>query len=154
MNDPGFDQGLAHRHFAAHCFNITWDLIDKSERSEAEQLQMLLQSAASLWHWTERDDCAPQNLSIGYWQLARVSALIGEANLARRFARTCLEVSPAEDAFLVGFAYEALARAAATAGDQAEMERCLAEAKSTAANVEDAENRAALLADLATITAQ
>lgn len=153
MNDPGFDDAAAHRHFAAQCFNGAWDLIDQPERTEAEQLLMLLRSAASMWHWKERADYAPQNLSIGYWQLSRVCALIGEANLARRFGQACLEASPVDDPFLVGFGYEALARAAAAAGDPAEMERCLAEAEANAARVFDADNRAALLADLATITA-
>lgn len=152
MNDPGFDRATAHRHFAAHCFNATWDLLDQPERTPDEALQMLLRSAASLWHWTEREECTPANLSIGYWQLARVAAEIGEGNLALRFAQQCLELSPADDPFLMGFAYEALARAALVMGDKQAATGYLAEAKAKANEVDDAENQQALLADLATIT--
>ncbi|MCC9606721.1 hypothetical protein LOC68_16440 [Blastopirellula sp. JC732] len=151
MNDPGFDKSLAHRHFAAHCFNSTWDLIDKTERTKEEEVQMLLRAAASVWHWTEREDCTPKNLSIGYWQLSRVFALIGEGSLATRFGQMCLEASPADDPFLVGYAYECLARAATVLGDKGEMQHCLAEANLRASHVGDDDNRAALLADLATI---
>ncbi|UUO06739.1 hypothetical protein M4951_00140 [Blastopirellula sp. J2-11] len=145
------DESTAHRHFATYCFNSTWDLIDQTDRSETESAQMLLRSAASLWHWSERDDCTPQNLSVGYWQLSRVLALLGEASLAARIGRICLDVSPADDPFLVGFAYEALARAALVAGDKIEMDRCLTEATLRAGQVKDADKRESLEADLATI---
>ncbi|EAQ80753.1 hypothetical protein [Blastopirellula marina] len=145
------NESAAHRHFAVQCFNGTWDLINQSERTESESAQMLIRSAASLWHWSERDDCTPQNMSIGYWQMSRVLVLLGEANLAARFGQMCLQVSPAEDPFLVGFAYEALARAALVAGDKIEMDRCLTEATMRAGQVTDADIRKALEADLATI---
>ena len=72
-----FDPAKAH-NFSAHCFNIEWELIDKPERTPAENEQMILYALASLWHWTQRPDCSTTNLSIGYWQAARVYALAGE----------------------------------------------------------------------------
>ena len=36
---------------------------------------------------------ASTNLSIGYWQTARIYALLGQAENARRYAQMCFEVS-------------------------------------------------------------
>ena len=33
---------------------------------------MLRLSLAATWHWTQRPDCTSTNLSIGYWQTARL----------------------------------------------------------------------------------
>jgi len=61
---PTFEPQEAHHYFAAQCFNQTWDLLEKAHRSPEEGEQMLLLALASLWHWTQRDDSTPQNLSI------------------------------------------------------------------------------------------
>ena len=63
---PDFDSAKAHQHFSAHCFNSAWELIDKPERTPEENEQMIQRTMASLWHWTQREDCTNQKLSIGY----------------------------------------------------------------------------------------
>jgi hypothetical protein len=83
----------AHRFFSAQCFNRAWDLIRKPDRTDLENEQMLLLSQASLWHWTQRSDCTPRHLSIGYWQLSRVQALLGQAENALDSAKKCLRYS-------------------------------------------------------------
>ena len=76
---------------------------------------MLRLSLAATWHWTQRPDCTSTNLSIGYWQTARIYALLGQAENARRYAQMCFEVSqqPGVKPFFLAYAYEALARAEA-----------------------------------------
>ena len=81
---PDFDSAKAHQFFSAHCFNSAWELIDKPERTPEENEQIIQRTMASLWHWTQREDCTDQNLSIGYWQAARVYALAGEPDNARK----------------------------------------------------------------------
>ncbi|MBL8850512.1 MAG: hypothetical protein JNG89_12600, partial [Planctomycetaceae bacterium] len=54
MNES--DRAAAHRQFSGECFNRTWELIDKQDRTPADDEQMLLRSLASLWHWTQRAD--------------------------------------------------------------------------------------------------
>ena len=66
--EPEFDLQVAHRYFSATCFNQAWELIDKPERTAEEDEAMVQLSLASTWHWTQREDCTPANLSIGYWQ--------------------------------------------------------------------------------------
>jgi hypothetical protein len=146
--EPGFDSIAAHRYFSTDCFNKTWDLIDKVNRTPEEDEEMLRLSYASLWHWTRREDCRRSNLSIGYWQLARVYAIIGRSEEARRYGRICLEYSEGESPFLLAFAYEALARAEKVAGRTVEFAHNLAEAKRLAENVSDPSEKDLLMKDL------
>jgi hypothetical protein len=150
---PDFDLDAAHHFFAANCFNRTWDLIDRPQRSPEEEEQMLLLSLASLWHWTQRADATPQNYSIGYWQVARVYTLLGQVENARRYGLLCREAAQAEGVEPVyqGFAYEALARAEARAGNAAQGQAYLAEATRIAGQVSDAEDKEQLMKDLNTI---
>jgi hypothetical protein len=46
--DPGFDATKAHRHFSADCFNKAWELIERTDRTSAEDEQMIRLSHASL----------------------------------------------------------------------------------------------------------
>lgn len=78
---PEFDLQKAHHFFAANCFNQTWDYIDKPARTSEEGLAMLLASMASLWHWTQRKEVTPTNLSVGYWQLSRSTPCSGKQRM-------------------------------------------------------------------------
>jgi hypothetical protein len=151
MTDPALDLQAAHRYFSGECFNRTWDLIDKPKRTAEEDAAMIHTCLASLWHWSQRSDCKPANLSIGYWQAARVFALARDAEAARRYAQLCLEASRGEGPFLVGYAYEALARAEKLAGNKDKASAHLAEARRWADQIPDEENKKALLNDLKTV---
>ena len=148
MTSPTIDEVEAHRFFSAHCFNRAWDLIRRAERTDIECEQMLGLSQASLWHWTQRPDCTPKNLSIGHWQLARVYALLGQAENAMRSARACLQHSEITSPFFIAYAHEALARAAMVSGDDASRLRHLTAARHFAAQVASDKDRALLEADL------
>lgn len=151
--EPEFDLQVAHRYFSATCFNQAWELIDKPERTAEEDEAMVQLSLASTWHWTQREDCTPANLSIGYWQTARIYTLIGQVGNARYYAQRCLttcleaELPP----FYTAYAYEALARAEATAGNVEKSKEYLASAQKETQRVVDEDSRKMLLADLATI---
>ena len=110
--DSPLDIKFAHRHFAINCFNLAWTYIDRSDRSLEDDEAMVIASAASLWHWTQREDCSPQNLSIGHWQLSRAYALAGQGDNAMRHAVRSLEFAAGGPPFYVGYGHEAAARAA------------------------------------------
>jgi len=153
VKKPDFDLAAAHKYFSADCFNRTWDYIDKPVRTTEEADTMLQLSLASLWHWTQREDCTATNLSIGYWQVARVFALLQQADNARHYGELCLEASQKEGVlpFYRGYAYEALARAEQVAGNHGEMEAYLVQANQLATALPDLEEKQQLLKDLATI---
>jgi hypothetical protein len=139
-----------HRVLSVDCFNRCWTLIDKADRTPEDVENMVLLANSSLWHWKQRSDCKPLNLSIAYWQVSRVHALAGEAGPARRYGKKCLEVTEANrlSPFYVGYAYEALARAEAADGDTARASEHLTKARSQLAGVADKDERALLAADL------
>ncbi len=153
VKKPDFDLQAAHKYFSAECFNRAWDYIDKAVRTSEEDDRMLQLSLASLWHWTQREDCTPTNLSVGYWQVARVYALLQRADPSRHYGQLCLEAARGEGVlpFYRGYAYEALARAERVAGNVDEMEKFLVQAHQVAATLPDPEEKKALLKDLATI---
>jgi hypothetical protein len=146
---PEFDIAAAHEYFAAHCFNQAWDLIDKEERTPQDDLLMVALNQASIYHWLERGDCDDRRLSVGYWQASRIQAVLGNASEARRHAETCVSFTDELPPFYLGYAHEALARAATLAGDGGAGAAHLARARALAAQVEDEGERDALLGDLA-----
>jgi hypothetical protein len=153
MNPSACDKAAGHRHFSATCFNKAWEYIDKLERTEEENEKMLLSSAASLWHWMQRDDCGPLQLSIGYWQLSRVCVLAGRPDSAIRYGHLSLRHSAGLPPFYEAYAHEALARA--LAGNDGSL--CgaaiphLARARELLPFIEEPGERALLEADLKTI---
>jgi hypothetical protein len=149
---PSFDVTQAHRYFSADCFNKAWELIRMATRTPAEDEDMIRFSQASLWHWTQREDCRRANIAIGYWQLSRVYAIAGRPEEARRYGQLCLEHGKPESPFLHAYAYEALARAERAAGSGARVAQYRTEALRLVEDVEDLEERDMILRDLETIT--
>jgi hypothetical protein len=145
---PEFDVAAAHKYFAADCFNSTWDLLDKQDRTPEDDEQMIRLTMASAYHWTQREDCTSTSMSGAYWQISRVYAVLGQADNARRYGQLCLEVSQDVEPFYLGYAYEALARAESVAGNSEKRDAYLAKARETAAKVEDEDTRGWLIADL------
>ncbi|MGZ9159225.1 MAG: hypothetical protein ACXW36_10220 [Nitrospira sp.] len=152
-DDPNLDVAAAHRYFSTECFNRAWDLIEKEDRTPEDEEQMLNLSMASLYHWTQRPDCTEKERSIGYWQVSRIYALTGRPEMATAYAERCLEVT--EDAelppFYLGYAYEALARAAMIGRDRSSAMEYIAKARAQAQREQSEEDRQLLLDDLATI---
>lgn len=140
----------AHKFFSASCFNSTWNLLDNTERSQADDLSMEHSAQASLWHWKQREDCTPTHLSIGYWQVSRVYAALKQPQNSLRYAVYCQELSERHEleAFYIGYAYEALARAEALAGNTHQAQGHGKTARHWASKIEDPENQAALIKDL------
>ena len=149
VNKADVDLVAAHKHFSAWCFNRAWDLIEKPDRTEADGRMMVALSQASIFHWLNRPDCGDRNLSVGYWQASRIHALVGSAQEAMRHAETCLGYSTNLEPFDLGYAYEALARAAGLTNDVVRLAEYLARAESLAVQVSDEEDRRLLTADLA-----
>jgi hypothetical protein len=151
--EPTFDLQAAHRYFSAHCFNLAWDLIDKPSRTPEEDEAMIQLGMASLFHWSQRPDCTDENRSIGYWQLSRIFTLAGRLHNAQRYGQLSLDYAQKEGVlpFALGYAYEALARAASALGDKSQMQRYLAQAHQVANRLTDLEAKEQLLADLDTI---
>lgn len=142
------------RALAAALFNATWELLDKPDRSRDEQDRMLHMAHASRHHWGQVGNAADR--ARGEWQCSRVYAVLdrGEPCLfhAHRVLEICTEHGLGN--WDLAFAYEALARASAVAGDPAAARRYTEQALAAAEAITEPDDRALLLADLASIPGQ
>ena len=148
---PEFDRAATHNYYSAMCFNSAWALIDKTDRTPEEDQEMIQLNQASMWHWTQREDCTDKNMSIGYWQASRIYALIGQADNARNYGQLSLDYGKDHAPFYGGYAHEALARAEWVAGNREAVDEHLSQAQLLASEVEAPEDREVLEADLETI---
>ena len=151
MTETDIDQAAAHKYFAGYCFNKAWELIDKEERTPEEDQEMLQLNQASIWHWTNREDCTDKNLSIGYWQASRIYALLGQCENARESGHFSLAYSKDEGPFYQAYAHEALARAEFSAGNRDGADGHLREARALSSEINDPEERKMLEDDLDSI---
>jgi hypothetical protein len=143
------------RTLAAELFNAAWRLLEKPERTADEDDEMLHAAHASRYHWIRAGTRV--NAARGEWQCSRVYAVLGRREPALHHARRCLELCESVvddlDEFDLPFAYEALARAYAVAGDEAEARHWVARARAAGEAISDEDDRAVLEADLETIGA-
>jgi hypothetical protein len=140
------------RKLAVDLFNHVWTLLRTPDRTPEQDDEMIHASHASRYHWGEVGGTA--NSSRGEWQISRVYAVLGRPEPALYHARRCLAYAePGVDVedWDLPFAYEALARAHAVAGDLPGSRSFEDLARETGASIADGENRELLLADLATL---
>ncbi len=149
VHDPSEDQiAQWHRTFAPRAFNDTWTLLDLDQISREQEEEMLSSTFAQRYHWYNVGDAS--NWAIADWQVSRVAAVLGYADLARRFGERSLELAVEHELgpFVEGFAHEAIARAAADVDDIETFTEHLERAKALLAEIEDSEDRELLEADL------
>jgi hypothetical protein len=139
-----------NRELGIELFNRTWALLESPDRDADELLHC---AHASAYHWMEAGTAA--NRARSEWQCSRVYAVLGRAEPALHHARRCLEIcesAPDEmEEFDLPFAYEALARANAVAGNEADAQEWLARARATGERIADEDDRVLLESDLASI---
>lgn len=137
------------RTLAPRVFNLTWELLDTPELSKEQEDAMLTAAFTQRHLWYQVGDA--RNHAIADWQVSRVAAVLGYADLARRFGERSLEVAIENglDPFVIGFAHEAIARAAADVDDVETFTEHLELARAQLAEIEDDEDREVLGDDLA-----
>ena len=144
-----FDINEGHVYFSVRAFNRAWDYIEQGDqRSTEEDLTMLHTAMASLWHWTQREDVKPENLSVGYWQVSRVFNLLNQPNNARIYGLQALKYAEGLEPFFKAYAYETLARAEMLASNRVIMMVYLEKAREMTNLVTEEENKQLLLKDL------
>ena len=153
MTDPGEKPDAAdleawHRTFAPLAFNEAWALLDVADPTREQEEEMLAATFAQRYHWYEVG--TPRHQAISDWQISRVAAVLGYADLALRFGERSLALclDNGLDPFVTGFAHEAIARAAADVDDIDMFTEHLEAAKEKLLEIEDPEDRDLLEADL------
>lgn len=143
-----------HRRQAVAYFNATWDLIDLSKRTAEQDRDMLTFAFASRQHWLEAEGTA-DNLAVADWQIAHAASQAGLADVALAFARAAVDRAESSDLapWLKASTHEGLARAHALAGDGGGFTYEVDLTKALLEKVADAEDRALVETQLASIPA-
>jgi hypothetical protein len=143
------------RRIGIALFNATWTMLEKETRTRDEDDAMLHMAHAARHHWAASGTDAA-HLARGEWQCSRVYAVLGRPepclHHAQRVLDLCQENGVAD--FDLAFAYEALARGHAIAGDAEQARAFTRQALAAAAGIADQDDRDLLLSDLETIPGQ
>jgi hypothetical protein len=142
---------IDHRQLGVDLFNGTWTMMEQPDRTPDEDALMIHMAHALAYHWLQVG--APENMARSHWQCSRMYTVLGRSEPAIYHAKLVLDVCEQNDIgdWDLAFAYEALARAYAVAGNSAESARWLAKARAAGADITADEDRDLLLSDLATI---
>ena len=145
MLDPQIE-----RQLAAQLFNETWRLLDKADRTDEENTQMIHCAHASRFHWQAVGNAT--NRAVGEWQISRVYCVLGLGESALHHARLCMQQTDANalKPFHMAFAHEGLARAL-TLSDKAAARVHYQAALDLVEAIEDPEDRNLLQSDLQSI---
>ena len=141
----------AHKKFAVDCFNLVWSLMEKKDRTKDDDDRMMHATHASRFHWGEIG--SPVELERGEWQISRMYTVLGRPESALYHARRCLEICQKSHIgdWDIAFAYEAMARAHAVAGQKAECKKHIELANKAAEQIKEKGDRDYLLNELKTI---
>ncbi len=139
------------RRLAVDLFNEVWRLMERDDRTVADDDRMLHAAHASRHHWGEIG--GPENLARGEWQISRVYTVLGRAEPALHHARRCLDICVEHGIgdWDLAYAHEALARAHLAAGDRDLAIASRRDAERAAQDIADAEDREHLERDLQTL---
>jgi DNA-binding transcriptional MerR regulator len=155
MPNTDIDAG-DERRLAAALFNATWTLLEKEDRTRAEDDEMLHMAHASRHHWGRVAEATPANFGRGEWQCSRVYATLGRSEPCLHHAQRYLDICQENDIadWDLAFAYEALARGYAVAGDTEQARAYTEQALAAAEDVAEDGDRELVLSDLETIPGQ
>jgi tetratricopeptide (TPR) repeat protein len=140
-----------HRKLAKELFNYVWALLEKPDRTERESDLMIDAAHASRFLWEEIGE--PVHHARGEWQISRAYTAVARAEPALHHAQRCLEISEEHGIgdFDLAYAYEALARAHALAGQRDAAFRYEAQAREAAQRIAEEDDRELVLGDLETL---
>ncbi len=140
-----------HKEEAVKCFNAAWDLIDKSDRSHEDDVNMVHLAHASRYHWGQIGTAL--EFTRGEWQISRVYSILGmgESALfhAKEALRLCLDNGIAD--FDLAFAYEAMARAHSVLGNHSDRSAFMEKAKEAARAIAEDDDRRYVESEISTL---
>ena len=133
---------------AKKLFNETWDLLDKKDRTDEDNITMLHKAHTSCFLWQSANN--PTNNARGEWQVARVYSVVGFGEAALLHAMRSLEICKTNDigGFDLAFGYEAVARAYAVCGNGDKCKEYKELAAKACDGIEKADDKAYALSEI------
>jgi hypothetical protein len=141
----------AHKKFAIELFNITWDLIEKEDRTIEEQDRMIHSAHGSRYHWELAG--TEVNIARGEWLISRVYAILKRIEPCLHHADRCLKITLENNLqdFDLAFGYEAMARACNLAGDEVQTAKYVALAEEAGAKIKEKGDRDYFFSELKSV---
>jgi hypothetical protein len=141
----------SHQAFASGYNGKVWELLEKRDRTPEESAVMLHLAHASCAHWLAAGN--ETHHQRGEWLIARVNTVLGYPEAALRHARACMDLTMKypdrmED-FDRAYAFEALARSHALAGNRSEADLYLRKSQEAGESIIGDENKGVFTSDLA-----
>jgi hypothetical protein len=138
-----------HRDWGRRAHGRFWELVERVDRSTAEDRELLEATYASAWYWRHAGTAI--NEQRAEWMLSRAHAVLGDGRAAQRHADRCWQITETEGIGDFDFAYacEAMYRAAAVRDDAAGAREWYDRAEAAAKDIGEDEDRAIFAADLA-----
>jgi hypothetical protein len=139
------------RDLAKSLYGRVWTLLATDGRTAEQDDEMIHTTHASRFHWGEVG--GPEHRARGEWQCSRVYSVLGRGEPAIHHAMRCLRICEEHRMgdWDLAFAYEGLARAHATAGNEDESARYKKLARQAGDEIADTEDREVFEADFATL---
>lgn len=141
-----------HRKLAVDCFNATWDLLDKKNRTEEDNFKMIHAAHASRFHWGEIG--TPLEFQRGEWQISRVYSALGYGEPALLHAQCCHDICTEKKIgdFDMAFACEALARAHHVLGNSGKRDIFIKMARVASESIQIIEDKEYFLSEVSSIS--
>jgi len=138
-----------NKKFAIELNNLVWNLLGKKERTHEDNEKMIHAAHASCYHWGEIGE--PINLQRGEWMISHVYAILNRPEAALYHARECMELTEKHKFvdFDLAYAYEAMARAYAAAGEKSEYEKYIKLTKEAGEKIKNEEDKKIFDSDFA-----
>jgi len=126
--------------------------MDKKDRTVEENDKMVHAAHASRYHWGEIG--TPLEFERGEQQISRVYSILWRSEPALHHAKRCLDICKENNIgdFDIAFAYEAMARAYAIAGNKKECKNNIKLAREAAEQIKKKEDKNYFLSELKTIS--
>ena len=142
VNSPTFTLSEASLQFAKSLNTQVWELLQQPQRTQTEDELMVHAAHASCYHWLRSGSNLHHQRA--EWLLAHVYTVLNTPDLALRHATRCFELtrefSDLMKDFDYAYAFEALARANALAGNRSEALKYIALAEKASVEIRDKED--------------
>ena len=149
VNSPTFTLSEASLQFAKNLNSQVWELLQQPQRTRSEDELLIHTAHASCYHWLRSG--SGLNHQRAEWLLAHVYTVLRMPALALKYAARCAELTQEfldlmKD-FDHAYAFEALARANALAGNRVEALKYLDLAEKASHEIQDREDLKIFLED-------
>jgi hypothetical protein len=139
----------AHEYFAKSINGRVWELLEKTDRSQSENEEMLYAAHACTYHW--KFVGTAMNQQRGEWLIGRVHVVLGHAPEALRHAERCFELTKSHKELMkdfdLAYAFEGLARAHAMLGDHKMAEEFITLAEQAGNAIANEEDKSIFMGD-------